>query len=164
MYDGHDASVGQSTLIHDVAMPAIANRAYLETQVHTASPERRQWMLLDAAVRQGERTLELWQEQKWLEAGDALANCRDIVAQIVRAMRPDTAPELVARVSNLYAWVFQQLAQAGLTHDPRPLRDALKVLEIERETWRELCTQRSANRPPIAAGDAPAASQLLLDA
>lgn len=128
-------------------MPPLANNAYLEAQILTATPQKRQWMLLEAAVRQGYRTLDLWREEKWLEAGDVLANCRDIVAEIIRALRPDVAPDLVARVTDLYAWVFRQLVDAGFKHEVGPLRDALRVLEIERDTWRELCETYRA--PPV---------------
>ena len=41
----------------------------------------------------------------------------------------------------LYVYIFRCLVEAGLLHDATKLADAIHLLEIERETWRQLCQQ-----------------------
>jgi hypothetical protein len=54
------------------------------------------------------------------------------------------APELVANVAAVYNFVFRSLIEAGLKRDAGKLENAVRVLEIERETWRQVCERLGA--------------------
>ncbi|HQU45865.1 MAG TPA: flagellar protein FliS, partial [Pirellulales bacterium] len=84
---------------------------------------------------------EHWQHGRIYEGGEAIAGCQNIVTELLRGFRPEEAPELVGKVAALYNFVFGSLIEAGLKRDALKLNDAVTVLEIERETWRQVCEQ-----------------------
>ncbi|HET6878621.1 MAG TPA: flagellar export chaperone FliS [Pirellulales bacterium] len=112
---------------------------YFESQVFTATPQRLQLMLIDGALQYARRALQHWQAGRIYEGGEAVIGCQQIVVELLRGLRPEVAPELVGKVASLYNFVFQSLIDAGRERDAGKLNDAIGVLEIERETWRQVC-------------------------
>jgi flagellar protein FliS len=114
---------------------------YLEAQVRTATPQRLRLMLIDGALRFARQTLAVWDDpQQRVACGEALRRCRDIVHELYAAVRADQCPA-GKTVKAVYLFLYQQLAAASLTHDRQKVRDAITVLEEERETWRRVCEQ-----------------------
>ena len=64
--------------------------------------------------------------------------CREVVTELLASIRPDET-ELTRRVTALYLFLFQALTESQLRNDRHKLAGALRVLEIERDTWREVC-------------------------
>ncbi|HVX15081.1 MAG TPA: flagellar export chaperone FliS [Pirellulales bacterium] len=118
-----------------------ASDTYFENQVFTATPQRLRLMLIDGALHYARRALEHWQSGRAYEGGEAVIGCQRIVTELLRSLRPEIAPELVSNVAAIYNFVFRSLIDAGLKRDQAKLRDAISVLEIERETWRQVCEQ-----------------------
>jgi flagellar protein FliS len=111
------------------------SRAYLETQVLTASPERLHLMVVDAAIRfarQGEAALET---QDIEAAFLALGNCRSCVTEILGRINAEPNPELAERLKGLFVFVQRSLVFADLKRDPQLARDAVAILETHRQTW-----------------------------
>lgn len=120
-------------------MQASFGDRYLESEVLTASPQRLHLLLIEAAVRYIERTRAAWQRQDRETAFESLTKAQQIVAEMLAAMKMDTAPDLVKQVAAIYTFVYRTLVEAGLKQDEKLLDDALRVLHIERETWLEVC-------------------------
>lgn len=118
-----------------------ASEKYFESQVYTASPQRLRLMLIDGALQYARRASQHWQAGRIYEGGEAIVGCQRIVTELLRTLKPEIAPELVANVSALYNFVFKSLIEAGLKRDQAKLNDAIAILEIERETWRQVCEQ-----------------------
>jgi flagellar protein FliS len=125
---------------------------YLETQVHTATPQKLRLMLIDGALRYSRRTLELWRERDLDQALESLIRTRDIVSELIAGIETDASP-LARQVGNLYAYLFSALTEARQTRDEHQLAAVIRVLEEERETWRQLCEQLPDRPvpPPTAA-------------
>lgn len=112
---------------------------YRTTEVLTAPPQKLQLLLLEAALRHIQRTEAAWQAGQ-IEAGyETLEKARAIVGELLAAIRPELWPEVAPRVAAVYRFVYLSLGEAGLTGQVERLRDAARVLEIERQTWQELC-------------------------
>ena len=47
--------------------------------------------------------------------------------------------ELVGKVAGVYLFIYNALTRAFLDNDENKLAEALRVLDVERETWRQLC-------------------------
>jgi flagellin-specific chaperone FliS len=47
----------------------------------------------------------------------------------------------VQRIASVYNFIFRALVDANRRRDERKLDEALRVLSIERETWRLVCQQ-----------------------
>jgi len=121
-----------------------ARNSYFESQVLTASPERLQFLLLDAALSSIRKAEEYLMAQAPVLAGPELARAESILTEILGAFRKELAPELVEQSTAVYRFMLLALADAHLTDDLRRLREALRVLETEHETWRQ-ASERSAH-------------------
>lgn len=125
-----------------------ARQQYLVNEVMTAAPQKLQLMLLDAAIRHAQKAGEHRQAGRVEEAGESIIRCQEIVSEILAALQPNRDQELTKRVAAIYLFVFRRLVQAHLKQDEGPLKEALSVLEIERETWRQVCQQDGSLRAP----------------
>ncbi len=114
---------------------------YFENQVFTSTPQRLRLMLIDGALHYARRAAMHWAEGRNYEGGEAVVACQRIVTELLRGLRAEVAPDLVANVAALYNFVFRSLVAAGMKRDLGKLGDAIKVLEIDRETWRLVCEQ-----------------------
>jgi len=54
----------------------------------------------------------------------------------------------VRKVAAVYLFIFRSLMEANFQRDEGKLDDALKVLRVERETWRQVCKQLGTTRQP----------------
>jgi len=128
--------------------------AYLESQVLTATPQKLRLMLIEAALGAARQTLKAWEEKLDTDANIALIRCREIISELLAAVRPDDS-ELTRNVAGIYMFLFKTLAEAQLHRDRAKVGEAIKVLEIERETWRNVCEQMPNAPVPETMADRP---------
>ncbi len=112
---------------------------YLATEVLTATPQKLQLMLIEGAIRFGRRAELHWQNRENEAAFIALVRCQDIVSQLIAGLAASLESPLVRQVASLYAYIYRSLVSASFYHDAKKLADALRVLEVERETWQQVC-------------------------
>ena len=123
-------------------MSLSARNGYLVTQVQTASPQKLQLMLLDAAIRSAQRGRLLRQDHRDQDSLQSILHAQAVVTELLAGIDRQQGGDLAEQVSAIYNFIFQRLVQAGRRNaDPASLDDAIRVLEIERETWRQLCDQ-----------------------
>jgi flagellar biosynthetic protein FliS len=135
-------------------LPGAPSR-YLDARVTTASQPELQLMLLDGAIRFVQQAQGLWDaDNQRAECRRLLGRATDIVEELVRAAAAGTAPPS-KRLEEEYAFAFRELALAQLNEDPARLESALKLLSVQRETWKLVCQRLKAELPPGAAGGAP---------
>ncbi|MCL2005571.1 MAG: flagellar export chaperone FliS [Planctomycetaceae bacterium] len=116
-----------------------ARQNYLQAEVHTATPQKLQLMLVEAAIKNIHRTKKAWEEERFEAGFESLSLAQDIVAEILSSVDKEGNPELAGKIASIYVFIFRCLAEGGMTHDPKKLDDALRVLNSERETWRLVC-------------------------
>ncbi len=138
-------------------MPSPAPDSYLEMEVTTAAPQRRQLMLVEGAIRFVERTRHHWKAGQDDQACETLARAQQIITELISALNHDVAPDLTRRVAALYIFVFRALVDAGLHRDERKLDEALRVLEPQREAWEGVCRELGSSTG-LENGSATAAS------
>lgn len=132
--------------------------AYLQSKVMSASPEELRLMLLDGSIRFA------YQAKAGLENNDheqiylGFSQCRDIVLELLNTIKPEYAPEIAKRVSDLYDFMYRELVRCNSERDLDGLTKIIGLLEYERETWAMLIEQQShASTPPAqTSGYAPA--------
>ena len=125
-------------------MQSTARDNYLVTEVRTAAPQKLQLMLIEAALRLANRAALFWKENRNDRALTALLQAQSIVAEILGSMDREAAGDLAAPVSAIYEFIYRSLVHAGYRRDEKGLRDAIRILEIERDTWRKLCDKIAA--------------------
>jgi flagellar protein FliS len=128
--------------------------SYLESQILTATPQKLRLMLIDAALGAARQAINSWEEDRNSEANLALVRCREIVCELLAAVRPDES-ELTHTVAGIYMFLFKTLAEAQLLRDQVKVSDAISVLEIEQETWRDVCKQMPNRVIPESGADLP---------
>ncbi len=124
-----------------------AHENYLVTQVMTAPPQKLQLMLIEGAIRAARLARQQWQSGDAGGASEAIIRAQEILSTLIAGLNHAVAPELVRRVAGVYAFVHRSLVEANLRHDEAKLDDVLRVLEEERETWREVCATVAAEQP-----------------
>lgn len=129
-----------------------ATDRYLETEVLTATPQKLQLMLIDAAIRSTQRAARHFEAGKPDEAGEALVHAQQVVTELLAGINRDANVPLARKMAAVYLFVFRGLVDAG--RDRKKLDDVLRVLGIERETWRRVCRETGSAETPQAPEDA----------
>jgi flagellar protein FliS len=124
-----------------------AGRTYFEDRIRTAPPERLQFILIDAALAAARKAEQLLAADRPLQANVELAHAEAILAEIVGAFDKNAAPQLIERTAAVYAFIVRRLTEAHLSADVAAVRDAVRVLEVEHETWRLVCERAAAPAP-----------------
>jgi flagellar protein FliS len=133
-------------------MQSATCESYLVTEVLTSTPQKLQLLLIEGAIRAIERTRQKWRAGDDEQAAESLIRAQEIVAQMLAGLNTDVDPELVKKVAAVYVYIFRSLVDSHLERDEKRLDDALRVLEVERGTWREVCARLGGRHP--AGGDA----------
>jgi len=128
-------------------MDASARDAYLEAQIKTATPQKLRLMLIEAALRFARSAYDALADGHHEEMFEATVRCRRILTELLSSVDQGHSP-LTKQVVALYVYLFQTLTEAQLKRNPDRYSDVIKVLEIERDTWRQLC-----ERMPLAPVD-----------
>ena len=125
-------------------MPIMARDNYLETEVLTATPQKLRLMLIEAAIRFTEQTRQLWRAGDVDKSFDTVIRAQQVVTELMSSLNHESDDPLTKKLAGIYLFVFRSLVDANLNHDEQKLDDAIRVLEVERETWRQVCQQTAA--------------------
>jgi flagellar protein FliS len=125
-----------------------ARDQYLFTNVNTATPQKLQLLLIDAALQSAHRAGEYWRQGLDDRAVAALVHAQSVLNEMLAVIDRHAGGEVAARVSAVYDFIFHALVRASSQHDARGLADAVRVLEFERETWRQVCEKIATDQPP----------------
>ncbi|MGQ9503400.1 MAG: flagellar export chaperone FliS [Thermogutta sp.] len=120
-------------------MSASVGDSYREGEILTAPPQRLHLLLIEAAIRYTERIRQLWQQNQNDAAFEALLRAQQIVSEILAGIKITDEFPLARKVAAIYTFIYRSLVQAGFTREEKYLDDALRVLQIQRETWEEVC-------------------------
>jgi flagellar secretion chaperone FliS len=132
-----------------------ARENYLATQVLTAPPQKLHLMLIEAAIRLIERARQHWQAGQTEQGFEAVLRAEEILGELLAGIDRRVESDVTKKTAGLYIYIFRTLMEANAHHNESKLADALKVLEIQRETWRQVCEQlAAAERPARASVDA----------
>lgn len=128
-------------------MQSSVPESYLETEAMTATPQKRQLMLIEGAIRFIEQARRRWQADEDDQACECLVRAQKIVGELLAALDHQVDPDLTKQVAALYVFVFRTLVEANLHRDQQKLDDALRVLEPQREAWQGVCKELERTAP-----------------
>ncbi len=123
-----------------------AREEYLTTEVMTAAPQKLQLLLLDAAILLGGRAKRHWSKQEHEPAFEALVHCQRIVTQLINGLAPNFESAVVRQMAAVYGYVYRTIVLATANRDAQKLDEAMRVLDAERETWRQVCERLGTRR------------------
>jgi len=131
-----------------------ARDSYLSTEVLTATPQKLHLMLIEAAIRFSQRARQLWEAGDDAAASASLIRAQNVVSQLIAGLNYESGDEIVPRLTGIYQFVFRTLLDANLHHNLQRIDEAVRVLEIERQTWREVCERYPGSGSGIATSPA----------
>ncbi len=132
--------------------------SYLTTETMTATPQKLQLLLIEAALRSARRAGQQWRSGQNQPALESVIHAQDVVCELLRGVKQQLKSELTDRVAAVYAFIFRRLAEAGFRREESLLADAVRLLEIERQTWQRLCQQTPTPQRVDQGGVVPAPS------
>ncbi len=119
---------------------------YIQADVFSATPQKLQLLLIEAAMKNVLKTKKFWEEKNLDEAFNTLSRAQDIVAEILGSLDVEGNPEIAKKLASIYVFIFRRLAEAGMSYDPQKLDDAYRVLSSERETWKLVCEKFGSSK------------------
>ena len=128
-----------------------ARNAYLETEVTTATPQKLRLMLIDGSLRFAQLTLDHWENGRDLDARDACRRCRDVLLELFSSLKTDHSG-IANQTADVYLFLIRAITQAEADGDPVHVDQVIRVLEIERGTWQQVCEKYPR---ATAANDSP---------
>lgn len=127
-------------------MHSSVTERYLETEVMTAPPQKLHLMLIEGAIRTTQKGKELMLADEHEEACETLIRAQRIVTEMLTGLNRDADAALARKFAAVYLFVFRSLMEANARRNPDKLDDALRVLRVERETWRQVCGASASER------------------
>jgi flagellar protein FliS len=122
-------------------MDASARNQYLNNEILSAPPQKLHLALIEAIIRAIHRGKQHWRAGGNDKACAALIHAQRMVCEILGGFNREVNPRLVQEMSALYTFVFRSIVDGNRRHDEKKLDDALRVLEVERGTWRAVCEE-----------------------
>ncbi len=132
---------------------------YLKTKIMTASAEELRLMLYEGAIRFCRQAKDAIAAGNFENSYNALMRAQKIVLELSTSLNHQTDPELCARLSALYTYIYRRLVDANMSHEQAALDEAIRLLDYERETWQMLMKKLNADDPAAAGGNVANAQQ-----
>jgi flagellar protein FliS len=128
-------------MAHDTA------NAYLRTKVMTASPAELRLMLIDGAIKFTRQGREGLAGRDFEACYSGFSQAKAILLELINCLRPEVDPDLCAKLSGLYTYMYRRLLDATLEKDSAIADEVIRLLEYERETWSMLMESLGSERP-----------------
>ena len=120
-----------------MATYAPAPRAYRESSILTAPPERLVVMLYDGARRFLAQAAYAMRERDVAQAGNRLQRAEAIIEELLATLDM-SAGEVAERLEAIYVFSRRMLAEARLEQDPEKVEQVSELLGELREAWAEV--------------------------
>jgi flagellar biosynthetic protein FliS len=134
-------------------MAGNTNSQYLEGKILTASQPRLHLMLLEGAQRQGRIAQQAGQAEYWGEFYASMDKLMAIMEELVRSVSDSKNP-IAESLEEQYAFLYRELAAARFALNTEKLSECMKLVDYERETWKQVCDKvdtTAASRPVVVA-------------
>jgi len=132
--------------------------AYLKTKVLSATPEQLRLMLLDGALKFMRQGRDGIVEKNYEASFSGFSQARAIVMELLSSIRPEVDPDLCAKVTGLYTFLYLHIVEAGHERSIPKAEKVIELLEYEKETWVLLMEKLEKERSDLAAAAATAAA------
>lgn len=119
-----------------------AHDDYQANEILTAAPAKLHQLLLEGAARKTRLAIQhLEGDSDPDSATDAVVVALKIMSELLGSLKPAHHPQLAKQVAGEYVFIVRSLSEGNLQRDPKMLRDGLRIIELQHETWRLLNQQ-----------------------
>lgn len=95
-------------------------------------------MLFDGAIKFCRQAEDAIGKSDWEAMYKGLVRAQKIIMELNTSLKHDESPELCTRLGALYIYMYRRLVDANLEREVEPVREVLRLLDYERETWQML--------------------------
>ena len=114
-----------------------AYQKYKNTSVQSASREKLLLMLYEAAIRFIKLAMKAIDEKDIAERGLNIGKAYDIFMELSNTLDHKAGGEIAKNLEQLYMYITDQLTQANIKGDKKPLESVLKITETLYSGWVE---------------------------
>lgn len=114
-----------------------AHKKYKQTSVQSASKEKILLMLYEAAIKFTKLAIAATEKNDIAGRGYNIGRAFDIVNELNNSLNHQVGGELSKNLEQLYMFIADQYVQANIAGNPKPLRDALRILEVLNTGWEQ---------------------------
>jgi flagellar secretion chaperone FliS len=115
-------------------------RAYVQTDVNTASQARLVFMLYGGALKFINEAKQAIADRRVADAHGKINRTIDIVEELRNSLDMQAGGSIAANLDSLYDFVLRRLFDADMKKDASILDEARLVLDDLREAWAGICT------------------------
>ena len=118
---------------------------YQDMKVQTASPAQIMIMLYDGAIRFSLQAKKKIEEKDFEGKGIFISKTQAIIDELMNSLDFSIAPELCARLQQLYIYVNERLTDANIKLDAEAVDEVVGLLSTLRDGWKQaLASENSA--------------------
>jgi flagellar protein FliS len=114
---------------------------YKRNQYYTADKGTVLLMLYQGAIDFLKKAIERLQEGDLAGKGIYVSKTHAIISEFITSLNHDVGGELSRNLEDLYRFMLDQLMQAHVGNDPKPLQDVIGLLENLLEGWQAAVIQ-----------------------
>ncbi len=111
---------------------------YQQIEITTASPEMLVVKMYEGAIRFARRAADHHRSGEIKARGQALSRALAIVSELEHALDFEQGGEVARNLQSLYQFVNQRLVDANLQGDPKPIEEAVAILDRLLGAWQEI--------------------------
>lgn len=108
---------------------------YRQTSVTTASRGQVLLMLYEGCIKFCKFAIEATKKKNLAEKGKYILKVQDIINELSVTLNHDVGGNVSRELERLYNFMIEQLTEANIKNDPKPLETVLKLLETLHEGW-----------------------------
>lgn len=129
-----------------------ARDKYLENEILSASPQKLRKLLIDGAIRFCRIAVQSWTQQDFEKGLFASERVRDIFTELLATTQQ--TPENKA-IIDIYNFLNLEVTKATFENDIPRMNNVIRVLEVEQETWHQVCQQLASGSSSSESHPAP---------
>ena len=114
-----------------------AYQKYKTTSIQSASREKLLLMMYEGAIKYIKKAIIACDQKDIAERGFNIGKAFDVVNELNNTLDHNVGGEVAKNLEQLYMFVTDQLTQANIKGDKKPLENALKILEVLFDGWKQ---------------------------
>ena len=110
---------------------------YKQTSITSASREQLLIMMYEGAIRYMKRAAKAIDEKDLSEKGMNIGYAYDVVTELTNTLDHEIGGEIALNLEQLYMFVCDQLTQANINNERKPIDDSISIFETLLDGWRQ---------------------------
>jgi|SRR6185312_3801343 len=122
---------------------------YFEQTILSADPIELTAMVYQCAIARVREAREHLRNRRIADRSASIMRAYAALAELLAALRPESAPEFVARMQGLYGYMQQRLLDANTQQADEPLEEVLGLLSTLAESWSIVAARMRSPEPEM---------------